>query len=551
MSASSRNEARASSFLAYLALVALAAGIFFRFYHLGWKIYGNDEATTSLRVAGYTLADYEREAFDGRTRSSGDLSIYQHVTAKRNAADTVRSLAVEDPQHPPLFYLLDRGWIEVFGNSVAARRALSALIGVLVPLAGLWLCLELGSPAAGLVMLVLIAVSPFHLLFSQTAREYELWALLILISSALLLRAMRSNTPVAWLYYTISVVLGLYADVLFLYVLFGHALFAGVQWKLRPARSLVYFGIAALCALIAYVPWFYALFGRRNLLTNNSYLHTPLPVKLFALKWIFNTGAVFFDLDYKIVASAVLLIPIFAIVVWAVVEIARHATRQVLWFVAILTLTTALAFVVPDLLHHESRSTAARYLLPTWLGLELAVSFALAPYFGARTSPASRIAAIGSLVLIFACGIVSNIVAAQAPAWWGDGPAAIAPIARIINAADAPLVVFQEDPQQWDFSPVMLTNALRPDVRFQLVPASKVVDPVPNRGTTFLLDPSPALRSELARRNIALTPVYIESGATRPDVAKMRAEADAARVRAGIVEAGPSLWTVSISSVHT
>jgi len=115
----------APPWLIYLALVTLTIGIFFRFYHLGWKVYGNDEATTSIRVAGYTLADYDRNALDGHVRSVAELSIYQHVTGKKTAIDTVHSLATEDPQHPPLFYLLERGWVETFGNSVPARRGLS------------------------------------------------------------------------------------------------------------------------------------------------------------------------------------------------------------------------------------------------------------------------------------------------------------------------------------------------------------------------------------------------------------------------------------------
>ncbi|MFH1468349.1 MAG: hypothetical protein ABIO70_28430 [Pseudomonadota bacterium] len=42
-------------------------------------------------------------------------------------------LAADEPQHPPAYYLLARGWVGLFGDGIRALRVLS----VLIPLLGL------------------------------------------------------------------------------------------------------------------------------------------------------------------------------------------------------------------------------------------------------------------------------------------------------------------------------------------------------------------------------------------------------------------------------
>ncbi|HEY9885302.1 MAG TPA: hypothetical protein V6C98_16970, partial [Thermosynechococcaceae cyanobacterium] len=123
--------------------MVLVLGIFFRCTHLDHKVYWRDEAFTSLRVSGFTVADVRHQLFDGHEIGKADLQIYQQLSAAKSWRDTVQSLVVEDSQHPPLYYLLARGWMQYFGSSVAAIRSLSALLGVLVLPSLYWLCLEL------------------------------------------------------------------------------------------------------------------------------------------------------------------------------------------------------------------------------------------------------------------------------------------------------------------------------------------------------------------------------------------------------------------------
>ena len=95
--------------------------------------------------------------------------------------------------HPPLFYLLMRGWLGTFGDTEAAALAPGIILGAaLVPalyLAGS----RVFSPAAGLVAAALAACSPRLAWHSAEVRPYWLLALLCLLSTFALWVALRDR----------------------------------------------------------------------------------------------------------------------------------------------------------------------------------------------------------------------------------------------------------------------------------------------------------------------------------------------------------------------
>jgi len=76
--------------------------------------------------------------------------------------------------HPPLYYWLLHGWMEVFGTGDAAVRALSGVFGLL----SLPLAYEAGrrraGHAAGLLVLALTAITPWCVRYATEARMYSL-----------------------------------------------------------------------------------------------------------------------------------------------------------------------------------------------------------------------------------------------------------------------------------------------------------------------------------------------------------------------------------------
>lgn len=112
--------------LSWFLIAVLLLGIFFRFSYLDKATYWRDETYTSLRISGYTQAELVQQVFNGDVVSVEDLQKYQRHNTEKGLIDTLQSLMVEDPQHPPLYYVMVRLWVQWFGNSVAVTRSLSA-----------------------------------------------------------------------------------------------------------------------------------------------------------------------------------------------------------------------------------------------------------------------------------------------------------------------------------------------------------------------------------------------------------------------------------------
>jgi mannosyltransferase len=75
--------------------------------------------------------------------------------------------------HPPLYYMLLHLWL-AFGESEAAVRSLSALLGVLtIPIAYL-IGRFVGGTTLGLLAASLLAISPLHIAYAQQARMYTM-----------------------------------------------------------------------------------------------------------------------------------------------------------------------------------------------------------------------------------------------------------------------------------------------------------------------------------------------------------------------------------------
>ena len=166
---------RMSTWTIYLLVISLGIGILFRFCNLDEKIYWYDEVFTSMRASGYTEKYAVLSLSQDGITSAKEIQRFQHIRINSDTSDTIYSLASEDPQHTPLFYLLTRYWIKWFGESPAATRGLSAVISLLVFPCLFWLSYELfGSSSPAWYASALVAVSPYHVQYAQEAREYSL-----------------------------------------------------------------------------------------------------------------------------------------------------------------------------------------------------------------------------------------------------------------------------------------------------------------------------------------------------------------------------------------
>lgn len=446
----------------WLIGVALVMGLGLRFWPIDQKVYWFDEVYSTFRAAGYWGAEIGEALFQDRPVAAPQLQTYQQLKPGSTAFDTLGSLAVEDPQHPPLYFLLARVWMQRFGSSVLASRALPVLISLVSLPLMYGLALELfGDSLTAWLATALLAISPVDILFAQTARQYSLLTLAVIGSGWLLLRAMRLNQLrpwgycpwgyCPWGYYGLSVALGLYSHVFFLLNLVGHGVFVVWQtvcWPLVPAggegRSrqglLRRFSLAAGLGLLLYGPWLMVLVEHRQRgLDTTSWASYRVEALTYLKFWLLSFTALVVDSNGSVDALGTYLprLPVLVLGAWALWAVVKTAPRPQRAFILTAVLVPFLLLVGPDLILGGRRSTVTRYLLGAFPGVQLAMAYGLALLASRRRRLAQLVWAA-----ILVGGLTSGLASARADTWWVKGVSATnGQVAAAINATSAPLVI--------------------------------------------------------------------------------------------------------------
>lgn len=214
---------RHTHWIALLALMGLALGL--RMYH--------------LETASFWLD----EGFSARL-------------AALSPAEIINSTALD--VHPPLYYLLLHYWAGAFGFHEAALRGFSVLSGMLGLLGIYWLGRRLYRPYVGMLAVLLMSISVFHLQYCQEARPYALLTTLAIYSYLGYQTFFMRRHWGGWLLYVLATVAMLYTHSYGLMLLGCQWLAWLVIWWFtaeRPWQAWVKWLAAQLCVVAAYAPW--------------------------------------------------------------------------------------------------------------------------------------------------------------------------------------------------------------------------------------------------------------------------------------------------------
>jgi uncharacterized membrane protein len=434
----------------------IATGITARFYNLGRMVYWYDEVYTSLWISGFQWSEATSDLAN-REITPRDILRYQRIHPDRNVVDTVRALADYDPHHPPLYYALVRIWAGLAGDSVSSVRLFSALAGVLVLPLLFWLCrLLFERPSVAWAAVALVAVSPFHILYAREARQYTLWMVLTLLSTLALLHATSSRSLRAWCAYSLTVAVGLYVHLLFFTVLAAHGMYVGLAalhpWPPRAGKLLREYGAFALSSLIGlllFMPWGYMLLqNTARSTTLLSWVRNPTRPFLLLSRWGFDYSILFLDTDcsgrfadaYSASTLTVRVLQVFILLglVYAVWFVWRKAQRRAALLVLTLIGGPFLVLATADFVLGGWGSAVARFLVPSYIGVHMAVAYLLATKIESANRPAWAVA--GASLLL--AGTLSCVKIVQAERWWHKTLDYYTPeVTRIINQSSRPLLI--------------------------------------------------------------------------------------------------------------
>lgn len=439
------------TWLRAIVAILLILGVFFRFVNLDRKVYWFDETFTSIRISGYKEIEMVKQFADARIIGIEDLQKYQQPNPERGIFSTIESLAIEDSQHPPLYYVMARFWAEWFGSSVAVMRSLTALISLLVFPCVYWLCLELfESSVTAWVAVALFAISPFQVLYAQEARQYSLWTVTILLSSAALLRAIRLKNVMSWGIYGLTLILNFYTFLFSIIVAIGQAIYVIFIERVRLSKLLLAYLFTSLFGAVVFLPWIWVFITNRSQAesSTNWISSTKLSLSQLVQTWIHNASLSFFDLNLlsstsfvEKVISKLADLTFLALIGYSFYFLYRRTPKRIWLFVFTLVFTPSIALMLPDVMTGGIRSVIPRYGIPSYLGIQLATAYLLSTKLtDIQTKTQQKIWQI-IFIIVLSCGVLSSAMISQADSWWNKTVGEIRQVARITNEAKSPLLI--------------------------------------------------------------------------------------------------------------
>ncbi|MEX0588152.1 MAG: glycosyltransferase family 39 protein [Cyanobium sp.] len=396
--------------------MALVVGGLLRFHNPAHPWLSHDEVFTLLRSAGYRAVELDTLKAQRGPVPAAALQTFLKLSPFHLWSDTLGAL-VNNPEHPPLYFLLARFVRERLNDSIAALRQLSGLFSLLVLPAIHQLSREVSARAGVAALAVaMVAVSPLQLLYAQDARPYSLLFLLTTLACCAYLRLRRrGDTASSWVY-CFTLVSGLYTSLIFLVVLLSHGLHAWLPGS--PPGHRTRWGIAMAGAATAFLPWLLVMAqGLGPILRHTAWLREPagsLPAPLIrSLHW----SSPFLDLGDSAPAwMPLLLLPVLVVLAWIGIIVLRRKGEPGGWsLLMLLLLCNGLAVALPDLLLGGRHSLVTRYLLPASLSVVLLVAAGLEALLHTQRL---RLVGLTLLTLLVLGGTASCLKILSADTWW-------------------------------------------------------------------------------------------------------------------------------------
>ncbi len=260
----------------------------------------------------------------------GDSLWYDEILTRATAhAGWRAALSLRD--HPPLLYWLVTAVIRVLGESEWTLRLPSLLAGIVaIPLLMVVGCVS-KRPSIGLWAAFFLAVSPFHLRYSQESRHYALLMCFSLASTLLLYLAMTRKQYCWWACFAIVTTVNLYTHYGAFMVLAAHltvivvwlaSLFAQGKYALilQPLS-------AGLLLSLLYAPW---LINLNKALGRNLGETAFNPGRITPLSQWLHDAYPAFGFNSAVLAPLILLLVIIGFMAWA---------KQRQWLLSVLILS--------------------------------------------------------------------------------------------------------------------------------------------------------------------------------------------------------------------
>lgn len=166
-------------------------------------------------------------------------------------------------QNSPLYFLLLKYWMNIFGVSECALRSLSVIFGI----GAIFLIYKLASllfdEKTGLLSAFLLCISPLHIRYCQEIRNYSLFIFLTLLSMLIFIRLLKKNQIKLYIWSALVNILLVYTFSFGALVVFIQNIFFFLgdkqkkKWVISHGLVLIFFLLwfIPICITAVKEPW--------------------------------------------------------------------------------------------------------------------------------------------------------------------------------------------------------------------------------------------------------------------------------------------------------
>lgn len=211
---------------------------------------------------------------------SGQSLWYDEGYSLRMAHLTPRHIISETASrdfHPPLYYLGLHYWIMSFGDSEFSARFPSALLGFL----SIFMMYKVGKllfdKNVGLLSSLVLALSVFHVEYSQEVRSYSLMAFLTLLSFYFFLKLFTERSLRASIGYSVSSIILIYTHVYGLFIVASQNIFFLLRnFSTREKTTSVrkWFLLQGILVIL-FLPWISSLLAQTAKVQRGYWVPVP------------------------------------------------------------------------------------------------------------------------------------------------------------------------------------------------------------------------------------------------------------------------------------
>lgn len=215
--------------------------------------------------------------------------------------------------HPPLYHILLHFWMSL-GTSEVWLRLPSVVLGVGCVLLIIKIAEQLGYKKAALLSGLFVAVSPFHIWYSQEVRPYMMFSFVSLMSTYFLLKK-------SWVLYILFCILAMYTNYFAPFVFLSQLAYVFVCNK-TFLKKTVYSLLIVGAFFLAWMPFFLEQLkvGTSGIFQGWSEVVSVNAIKVIPLtfaKFIYGKGSIDDNVMYMLVLSPVLIIFLYSVIILA------------------------------------------------------------------------------------------------------------------------------------------------------------------------------------------------------------------------------------------